>query len=163
MGARFGVGHCYIANSVDGEGVVKTAVIAKDAAVAMGRIFTEAHVGDNEEGGEPGAEEAYRLNDGALRIVCCGAEGVFHIGGDGNAEKDYGAEAFADKRFEVGNEFIEAPAMLIGEGRNQGLFFGLVGYEEGVYEHGLIIDFQLDLTIAQSIEYNLGQLPFCLP
>lgn len=32
--------------------------------------------------------------------------------------------------------------MLVGEGGDESLFFGLVGYEKGVDEHGLIVQCQ---------------------
>ena len=57
VGACFRVCHCDIAYAVDGEAVVQTAVVAEDAAVAVGGVFAEADVGDDEEGGEAGAEE----------------------------------------------------------------------------------------------------------
>ena len=101
MGTCFGVCHCYVGYAVDGEGVVEGAVVAEDPAMAMGGVFAEADVGDDEEGGEAGPEEANGLDDGAIGVVGCGTESVFDVGGDGNAEEDYGAEAFANERLEV--------------------------------------------------------------
>ena len=105
--------------------------------MAVGSVFAEADVGDDEEGGEAGAEEADGLNDGTFGVVCCCAEGVFDIGGDGDAEEDYGAQAFAHEGLEVGDQFVDAPAVLVGEGRYEGFFVILVGDEERVYEHRL--------------------------
>ena len=64
--------------------------------MAMGGIFAEADVGGDEEVWEAGAEEADGGDDGAAGVVGGGAEGVFDAGGDGDAEEDDGAEAFAD-------------------------------------------------------------------
>ena len=69
--------------------------------MAMRSVFAKADVGNDEEGGEAGPEEADGLDDGALGIVSCSAEGIFDVGSDGNAEKDYGAEAFANERLKV--------------------------------------------------------------
>ena len=101
MGACFGVGHCYVGYALNGEGIVEGAVVAEDSAMTVRGVFAEADVGDDEEGGEAGSEEADSLNDGAMGVVGRGAEGVFDVGSDGNAEEDYGAEAFADERFEM--------------------------------------------------------------
>ena len=101
MSACFGVGHRYVGYAVDGESIIEGAIVAENAAMAMGGVFAEADVGDDEEGGEAGPEEADGLDDGALGVVSCGAKGIFDVGSNGNAEKDYGAEAFANKRLEV--------------------------------------------------------------
>ena len=129
MGACFGVGHGYVGYAVDREGVVEGAVVAEDPAMAVGGVFAEADVGDDEEGGEAGSEEANGLDDRALGIVSCGAEGVFNVGSDGNAEEDYGAEAFANERLEMRGQFVEAAAVLVGQGGYETFFFRLVGYE----------------------------------
>ena len=101
MGTCFGVGHRYVGYAVYGEGVVEGAVVAEDPALAMGGVFAEANIGDDEEGGEAGPEEADGLDDGAMGIVGRSAEGVFDVGSNGHAEKDYGAEAFANERLKV--------------------------------------------------------------
>ena len=80
VGACFGVGHGDVADAVDGQGVVETAVVAEDAAVAVGGVFAEADVGDDEEVGEAAAEEADGLDDGAVGVVGGGAEGIFDVG-----------------------------------------------------------------------------------
>ena len=134
VGACFRVCHGYIADAVDGEAVVETAVVAQDTAVAVGGVFAEADVGDDEEGGKAGAEETDGLNDWTLGVVRCGAEGIFDIRGHGDTEEDYGLQAFSYERFEVGDESVDATAVLVGKGGNEGLFFRLVGYEEGVDE-----------------------------
>ncbi len=103
--------------------------------MAVGCVFAKADVGDDEEGGEAGAEETDGLNDWTLRVVGCGAKSIFGIWGERDTKEDYRAEAFPYKRFEVRDEFVDAAAVLVGEGGDQGLFFGLVGYEEGVDEH----------------------------
>ena len=33
------------------------------------------------------------------------------------------------------NEFVDAAAVLVGKGGNEGLFFSLIGYKERVNEH----------------------------
>lgn len=73
MGACFSVGHRYIGYAVDGEGVVEGAVVAEDSAMAMGGVLAEADVGDDEEGGEAGPEEADGLYDRTIGVVGCGA------------------------------------------------------------------------------------------
>ena len=165
MGAGFGVGHCDVADAVDGELVVQAAVVAEDAAVAVGGIFAQADVGDDEELGKAGAEEADGLDDGALWVVGGCAEGVFGAWGDGDAEEDDGSETFADERFEEGDDFVYAAARLVGQGGDERFFFGLVGDEEGEDEHGLL--FELLETLRRNrgvigVAY-LCQLPFSLP
>ena len=135
MGACLRICHCYIAYAVDGEAVVEASVIAQNTAVAVGSVLAETDISDDEERGEAGAKKTDGLDDRALRVVGCGAEGVFDVGGDGDTKEDYGTEAFPYERFEMGDELIEAAAMLVGEGGNEGLFFSLVGYEEGVDKH----------------------------
>ena len=103
--------------------------------MAVGSIFAEANVGDDEKRGEAGAEETDGLNDWALGVVGCGTKGVFDIGGDRDTEEDYGTKAFSHKGFEVRDDFVDATAVLVGKGGNEGLFFGLVRYKEGVDEH----------------------------
>lgn len=101
MGARFGVGHRYVGYTLDGEGIVEGAIVTEDPTMAMGSVFAKADIGNDEEGGESGSEKADGLNNGAMGVVGRGAQGVLDVGSDGNAEEDYGAEAFADERFEV--------------------------------------------------------------
>ena len=137
MGACFGVGHGHVADAGDRELVVEAAVVAQDAAVAVRRVFAEAHVGDDEEVREAGAEQADGLDDGALWVVGGGAEGVFGPGRDGHAEEDDGSETSPDERFEEGDDFGDATAGLVREGGDEGLLFRLVGDEEWVDEHGL--------------------------
>ena len=162
MGACFGVGHGYVGYAVDGEGVIEGAVVAEDPAMTMGGVFAEADVGDDEERGEAGPEKADGLDDGALGVVGCGAEGVFDVGSDGNAEEDYGAEAFANERLEMRGQFIESATVLVGEGGDESFFFSLVGYEQGVYEHGLMVQCQhVDLSITSTYMTFVNCLSAC--
>lgn len=162
MGACFGVGHRNIGYAINGEGVVEGAVVAEDPAMAMGRVFAEADVGDDEEGGEAGSEEANGLDDGTLGVVGRGAEGVFDVGSDGNAEEDYGAETFADEGFKVRGELVEAAAVLVGEGWDKSLFVRLVRYEEWVDEHGLIVKCEhVDLLNASTCMTLVNCLSAC--
>lgn len=135
MRACFRVGEGDVADAVDGEGVVETAVVAKDAAVAVGGILAEADVGDDEKGGEFLTEEVYGLNDGAFGVVGCGAQGIFHVGGGGHAEQNDGAEAFSDEGSEMGDEFVETATVLVRQGGDEGFFVRGVGDEKGVDEH----------------------------
>lgn len=135
VGACLGVRHRDVADALDGELVVEGAVFAQDAAVAVGGVFAEADVGGDEEGGEGFAEEADRGDDGALRVVGCGAEGILCGGLEGNAEEDHGAETLGDEGAEEWDELIDAPSVLPGQGGDQGLLVGIVGYEEGVDQH----------------------------
>ena len=135
MSACLRICHGYIAYAVDREAVVEASVIAQNTAVAVGSVLAETDVGDDEERGEAGAKKTDGLYDRALGVVGCGAESVFHVWGDGDTKEDYGTETFSYERFEMGDELIEAAAVLVREGGNEGLFFSLVGYEEGVDEH----------------------------
>ena len=103
--------------------------------MAVGSVLAKTDVGDDEERGEAGAKKTDGLYDRALGVVGCGAKGVFDVWGDGDTKEDYGTETFPYERFEMGDELIKAAAVLIREGGNEGLFFSLVGYEEGVDEH----------------------------
>ena len=102
VGAGFGVGDGDVGDAVDAEGVVESTIVAEDAAVPVGGVFTEADVGDDEEGGIVGAKEADRGDDRAAGVISGGAKGVFGAGGNGHTEKDDRAEAFLDERVEVG-------------------------------------------------------------
>ena len=57
--------------------------------MAVGGVFAEADIADDEEGGEVLAEEADAEDDGAGGVVGGGAEGVFGGGVEGHAEEDY--------------------------------------------------------------------------
>ena len=135
MGACLRICHGYIAYSVDREAVVEASIIAQNTAVTVGSVLAETDVGDDEERGEAGAKKSDGLDDRALGVVGGGAEGVFDVGGNGDTKEDYRTETFLYERFEMGEEFIEAAAVLVGEGGNEGLFFSLVGYKEGVDQH----------------------------
>ena len=135
MRACFRVCHGYIADAVDRETIIKTSIIAQNTTVAVGCVLAEADIGDDEERGEAGADKTYGLDDWALGVVGCGTEGVFDIWGDRNTKEYDGTETFPYERFKVRNELIEAAAVLVGEGGYEGLFFSLIGYEEGVNEH----------------------------
>lgn len=137
MGAGLGICDSDIGNAVNGQLVVQAAVIAQDAAVAVRCIFAEADVDDDEELGEALAEKTDGGHDGALWVVGGGAEGIFGAGSEGNAEEDDGFKALADEGFEMGDDFVDAAAVLVGEGGDDGFFVVLVGYEEGVDEHRL--------------------------
>ncbi len=137
MGASVGVGDGDIGDAVDTEGVVKRTVLAQDAAVAMGSIFAQANVCDNEEVGEASAKEADGCDDGAAGLVGGGAEGVFGARGYRYSEEDDGAEALADEGFEVRDYFVDAAAGLVGEGGDQSFFVVLVRDKKGIDEHGL--------------------------
>lgn len=91
VGAGLGVGHGDVADAVDGELVVEAAVVAEDAAVAVGRVFAQADVGDDEDLREARAQQPDGADDGALRVVGGRAEGVFGAGRDGHAEEDDGS------------------------------------------------------------------------
>lgn len=101
----------------------------------MGGVLAKADVGDDEERREASAEETDGLNDWPSGFIGCGSEGVFDIWGDRDTEENHGTEAFPYKRFKVRDEFVDATAVLVGKGGNEGLFLILVGYEEGVDEH----------------------------
>ena len=137
MRASIGVGNGDIGDAVDAKGVVEGAVVAQDTAVAVGGVFTEADVCDDEEVREAPAQEADGGNNGATGVISGGAEGVFGARGNGDTEENDGAEAFADEWFEVCDKFIDAAAGLVGKGGDEGFFVVLVGNKEGVYEHGL--------------------------
>lgn len=137
MRAGLGVRDRDVANTVDGQRIVEAPVFPQDAAVPVGGVLAEADVGDDEEGGEAGAEDADGLDDGAGLVVGCGAQGVFDVRGAGDAEEDHGAETLADEGFEVWDELVDAPAGLAWEGGDQGFLFCGIGDEKGVDEHGL--------------------------
>ena len=112
MRARFRVGHCHVADPVDREGVVKGAVLAQDAAVSVAGVLAQADVCDDEEVWEVAAKESDGLDDRTLWVVGCCAESVFCAVRGGYAEENYGAEAFGDEGFKVGEKTIEPAAML---------------------------------------------------
>ena len=105
--------------------------------MAVRGVFAQADVGDDEKAREAAAEEADGLDDGTFWVVGGSAQGVFDVGAHGYAEEDHGLQAFADEGFEVRDYFVDAAAVLVGQGRNEGFFFVVVGDEERVYEHRL--------------------------
>lgn len=135
MCACLSVGERYVADTVDGKGVVQTPVVAKDTTVTMGSIFTQTDISDDEEEREFRAEETNGLDDRAIGVVGRRAKGVFGVGGGGHTKENDGAESLADEGGEVGDEFVEATAVLIGKGGNKCFFVGAVGNEKGVDEH----------------------------
>lgn len=143
MRACFCVSYSDVADAVDGESIVETTVVAEDAAVAVRGVFAETDIGDNEQGGESGAEEANGLDDRTIGVVGRGAQGIFHVGSCGYTEKDDGAETFADERFEVRDEFVDSAAMLVGKRGNERFFLGGIGDEERVDEHRLSTEVSL--------------------
>ena len=58
MSSCFGIGHSHIADTVDREAVIETAVVAQNTAMAVRGIFAEADVGNDEEGREASAQKA---------------------------------------------------------------------------------------------------------
>lgn len=137
MGAGLGICDSDIGDAVNRQLVVQAAVVAENAAVAVGCVFADADVDDDEELREALAEETDGGHDGAFWVVGGGAEGIFGARGERDAEEDDGFKAFADEGFEVRDDFVDAAAVLVGEGGDDGFFVVLVGYEEGVYEHRL--------------------------
>lgn len=137
MGARFCIGDGDVADAIYGESIVEGAVIAQDAAVAVGGVFAETDIGNDEQGGESGAEEADGLDDWSFGVVGSSAQGIFHVGSCRYAEKDDGGKAFPDKRLEVGNDPVDPAAMLIRERGNESFLVCRVGDEERIYEHRL--------------------------
>lgn len=103
--------------------------------MAMRGVFAKADVGDYEERGEASAKKANSLYDGTLRVVGFGTERVFCVGGDRDTEKYDGTKAFADKRVEEGNEFLDAAPALVWKGRDEGFLFILIGYKKREYKH----------------------------
>ena len=155
VGARFGVGDSDIRDAVDAQGVIQSAVVAQDAAMAVGGVFAKADVSYDKEVGEALAEEANGGDDGASGVICSGAEGIFGTGGDRDAEEDNGAETSADEGFEVWDEFVDAAAGLVGERGDEGFFVVLVRDEERIYEHGLMERSAMGEELWRAVEVPL--------
>lgn len=126
MGTCFGISHGNVADPVDGEAVVQATIVVQDAAMAVRSVFAEADVCDDEEGREPSAEKTDGLNDRTLWVIGCGAERIFGVGRYRDTEENDGAETFPHEWLEVGDEFVDPAAVLIGKGRNESFFFALV-------------------------------------
>ena len=105
--------------------------------MTMGGIFAQADVNDDEEVGVGFAEEADSGDDGAVLVVGCGAEGVFCVGSERDAEENDGAEAFGYEGADEFDDFVQAESVLVWEGRDGGDFFRVVGQEERIDEHCL--------------------------
>jgi hypothetical protein len=103
--------------------------------MAVRSILAETDVDGNEQLREPLAQKTDSGNDGPLWIIGRGSKGILDPRGDRYAKEDDGAETFADEGFEVGNDFVNTSAVLVGERRDEGLFVVLVGDEEGEDEH----------------------------
>lgn len=95
----------------------------------VGSIFTQTDIGDDEEGRKFGSEETDRLDDRSLGVVSCRAKSIFGVGCGGYTEEDDGAKTFADERGEMGNEFAQATAALIGKRGDEGFFIWAVRNE----------------------------------
>lgn len=137
VGACCGVCHCDVGDAVDGESVVQAAIFAQNAAVAVGGVFAETHVCDDEKVWKCAAEESNSADDGTLGVVCTRSQGVFCAGGNGDTEEDNGFEALVYEGCEVGDKSVETAAVLVGKRGDEGFFVGLVGDEERVDEHRL--------------------------
>lgn len=87
-----------ITYSVHGELVIERAIGAEDTAMAMGSIFAKTDVGNNKKAWESSAKGANGLDDGPLRIIGSGPEGVFGTLSHGHAKENDGAEAFIHER-----------------------------------------------------------------
>jgi len=83
--------------------------------MAVGGIFTKTNVGYNEELGKSLAQETNAGHDGAFRVVGGGSKGIFNIWCNWNPKKYDRPKTLADERFEEGNDFIDAAAVLIGK------------------------------------------------
>lgn len=114
MCAGLRVGERNVTDTVDGKGVVQTAVVAEDTTMTMGSIFTQTDIGDDEEGREFGAEETDGLDDRAIRVIGGRTKGVFGVGSGGYTKENDGAETLTDQGGEMGDEFVKATAVLIG-------------------------------------------------
>ena len=66
---RMGVCHGHVRDSFNGHRIVKTPVIAQDAAVAVRGVLAEADVSDDEELGEITAKELDSLDDRSFWII----------------------------------------------------------------------------------------------
>lgn len=82
------VGHGDVRDAFDRHGIVEAAVRVQNAAVAVGGVFAETDVGDDEEGGEGGAQECDGADDGARGVVGRRAQGIFGVGGERDAEEN---------------------------------------------------------------------------
>jgi len=78
--AGFRIRHGDVADPLDRERVVQTAVFVQDAAVAVRGVFAQTHVDDDVERRKGGFQELNGVDDGAVRVVGGGAEGVFEVG-----------------------------------------------------------------------------------
>ena len=58
---------------------------------------------------------------------------------------------------EEGDELVDAAAALAGEGGNEDLLVIVVGNEEGVDEHGLMVNIRSQPKVAQQFFYFLIQ------
>lgn len=137
MGASLGICDSDIGDAINRQLVVQAAIVAENAAVAVRSVFAEADVDGDEELWEALAEETDGGHDGAFWVVGGGSESIFGARGERDTEEHDGFEAFADERLEVGDEFVDATAVLAGEGGDDGFFVLLVGYEERVDKHRL--------------------------
>ena len=105
--------------------------------MAVRGVLAQADVAGDEEAGEGAAEEADAGDDGALRVVGGGAEGVFGGRGERDAEEDDALEALGDERLQEGHELVEADAALARQAGDGGHLVRVVGDEDGVDEHAL--------------------------
>ena len=117
----------------------------QDAAVAVAGVLADADVCVDEEAREGFANETDALDDGTIGIVGSGAEGVFCVGSKRDTKEHDRLQALCHERCEERNELVEADTLLAGQRGDDLAVVGLVGDEDGVYEHGF------------------GELALCLP
>jgi hypothetical protein len=103
----------------------------------MGCVFAEADVCNNEQLWEALLDEADTGHDGTFWIIGSGTKSIFNIWSQGNAEEYNGSKTFANKRFEMSNEFIETAAVLAWQRWNWSIFVIVVCNKKRVDKHRL--------------------------
>ena len=113
--------------------------------MSVGSVLAETDIGNDEELGKGSPQQTDTFDHWSVRVVGCSPEGIFDVGTCRHAEEDDGPKSLGDEGSEMTLQLVDASAMHVRQGRNQGFFLGLIGDEKGIYKH------------------RLGQLTFCLP
>jgi hypothetical protein len=101
----------------------------------MRSIFAKTNIGDDEELREALTQKTDRGDDWAFRVISRSAKSIFNARCNWYAKENDGSEAFANERFQEGDDSVDAEAILVREGGNECFFVVLIGDEKREDKH----------------------------
>jgi hypothetical protein len=126
-----------IGDTVNGQLVVETAIVAEDTAVAVRSVLAKTDVAANKELGESAADDLNGSDNGTFGVVGGSAKSILGARLHGNTKQHNRAETLVDERLEERNQLVTAELVLARERRDKDHVTLAVGDEDGVDKHGL--------------------------